>query len=666
MGLRSRLWVAVTALLLLPVLVTGLVAASVLARQEDDRAGERAGLQAQAVAQALVAECGRMQAVARELSALLGTATAAEVSAALAEVQGDGADYAGVTFADGHSASVPAGAEDRAAHAVACQDRLTAPDLVGLAEQLPGARRDASSGSGPERARTAVQAVVMETVTPTWLLTALGGVGGAKGGGALLAVDGQPVVTTLGDSAAYLRPAVLEGDEQAHGRVVRAEALGPRSPVTVVVATPAPGHARLYALTLLGTVLGCLLVVALGRAVSRALTRPLASLTEASERVVAGDLDAAVTVQSDDEVGRLGRSLNLITAEMRQYLDALQRSRDELRDNLERLGEALSSTHDLEGLVTVVLESAVAAVEARAGLAWVGETGQPFPLVAAQDIEELGAGIARRVVPGVGVLGSVAEQGVVVRGLLGDGPGQLVPGPGDPAGQHVLAVPLRGSTGVTGVLALVGRQDGRPFDARQEEEIRTLASQAGIAVDNVLLHRETERLAITDPLTGLWNFRYLSMSLAREIERASRFERTLAVLMLDIDHFKAINDTYGHARGDAVLREFAMRVGQQVREVDVLARYGGEEFVLTLPETSLEGAAQLAERIRVAVEVPHFGAGAAELPVPVTVSIGVAAYPLHGSTPAALLRAADTALYDAKRGGRNRWGVAAVTSGTGA
>jgi diguanylate cyclase (GGDEF)-like protein len=173
----------------------------------------------------------------------------------------------------------------------------------------------------------------------------------------------------------------------------------------------------------------------------------------------------------------------------------------------------------------------------------------------------------------------------------------------------------------------------------------------------VQLHQEAQRLSTTDGLTGLWNFRYLSMSLAREIERSTRFERPLAVLMLDLDHFKAVNDTHGHARGDSVLRELAHRVQEQIREVDTFARYGGEEFVVVLPETTLEGAALLAERICLAVRRESFLVDG-EDPLAITVSIGVAAFPEHGSSAATLMRAADKALYVAKHEGRDRWHVA--------
>jgi diguanylate cyclase (GGDEF)-like protein len=147
------------------------------------------------------------------------------------------------------------------------------------------------------------------------------------------------------------------------------------------------------------------------------------------------------------------------------------------------------------------------------------------------------------------------------------------------------------------------------------------------------------------------------MSLAREIERSTRFERPLAVLMLDLDNFKAVNDERGHAVGDAVLRELAHRVQEQIREVDTFARYGGEEFVVVLPETTVEGATQLAERICSAVRRDPFDVDGG--PLRITVSVGGAAFPTQGSSAATLMRAADKALYVAKHEGRDRWHVPA-------
>ncbi len=174
----------------------------------------------------------------------------------------------------------------------------------------------------------------------------------------------------------------------------------------------------------------------------------------------------------------------------------------------------------------------------------------------------------------------------------------------------------------------------------------------------MLLHAEATRASTIDQMTGVWNYRYLLTSLNREVERANRFDRSLSVLMLDLDHFKRVNDAHGHPRGDAVLREFAARVQAEIREVDTLARYGGEEFAVVLPETTAAGAENLAERICAAIRSRPFTTDGSEVPIAVTVSIGGAVYPEHGSTSRDLIQAADRALYSAKAIGRDRWSMA--------
>ncbi|NIM51339.1 MAG: diguanylate cyclase [Gemmatimonadales bacterium] len=184
---------------------------------------------------------------------------------------------------------------------------------------------------------------------------------------------------------------------------------------------------------------------------------------------------------------------------------------------------------------------------------------------------------------------------------------------------------------------------------------RLRRSREQLAAANLSLSEKNEelaRLSVTDALTGLYNRRYLTETLANEVARAQRHEHAFAVLMIDIDHFKKVNDRYGHLMGDDVLIGIASSLARSVREVDYAARYGGEEFLLLLPETGLDGAVKTAERIRVQLAGEKYAAGKDK--VTVTVSVGVAGYPSHGDTPESIIASADAALYQAKRRGRNR------------
>jgi diguanylate cyclase (GGDEF)-like protein len=160
--------------------------------------------------------------------------------------------------------------------------------------------------------------------------------------------------------------------------------------------------------------------------------------------------------------------------------------------------------------------------------------------------------------------------------------------------------------------------------------------------------RDLEHLSVTDGLTGLYNRRHLMETLNEEVNRAHRHGRGFAVLMADIDHFKQYNDTYGHLAGDKVLVRVAEILREAIRNVDYAARYGGEEFFVMMPETALEGAAEVADRIRGRLAGQIIAGGR------VTISVGVAEFPIHGDTPEALIATADAALYEAKREGRNR------------
>jgi diguanylate cyclase (GGDEF)-like protein len=160
------------------------------------------------------------------------------------------------------------------------------------------------------------------------------------------------------------------------------------------------------------------------------------------------------------------------------------------------------------------------------------------------------------------------------------------------------------------------------------------------------------RLSLTDGMTGLWNRRNFDLRLESELSRALRFSEPFAVVFVELDQMKAVNDRWGHQAGDTVLIELARRLTEAVREVDVVARWGGDEFTLLLPKTGLDGALLLAEKIRSAVGTAPFRIDHGSLDI--TISVGVAAYPEHGSSGKDLVNAADAAMYQAKAKGRNR------------
>lgn len=215
------------------------------------------------------------------------------------------------------------------------------------------------------------------------------------------------------------------------------------------------------------------------------------------------------------------------------------------------------------------------------------------------------------------------------------------------------AVPLRAGESILGVL-VVAWTTYRELDVAERDRLQVIANQSSLTLQNALLHEELERLSVTDRLTDLYNHGYLLQRLEEELGRAARFGHRLSVIMMDIDDFKQFNDTYGHPRGDQVLKAVSGIIRQNLREIDVAARYGGEEFVIVLPETDADGALRVAERIRKTmeayeIEVDHAGTRDRR-----TVSLGVATYPMHGQTVARLVDAADRAMYEAKRQGKNR------------
>ncbi|HTC69986.1 MAG TPA: diguanylate cyclase, partial [Acidothermaceae bacterium] len=491
-----------------------------------------------------------------------------------------------------------------------------------------------------------------------------------------LIAQGKLVSSTLKPAAAQKQIAAAASASaqtafDAGGRILALVPASSGEPYDVVVSEPLPNVTNLT-LVLIGIVaVAGLIALLMGSLLARLISRPVVELSDAAGRAAGGDLDITIPVRSKDEVGQLATAFNHMTSELQTYIRELERSRDELRRNLDRLGATLTHTHDLGGILAVVLETAIGSVQATGGaIMFLDADGELTVRVRSGPAAEA-VDIDSRVPRGKGIAGHVAESGEAVMGIVGEGPG-LRPVPSEPKATTVIAVPLRQSGRIVGVLNLYDKDaNAEPggvatpheFTAADLETILAFATQAGVAIDNVLLHQEAQRLSLTDPLTGLWNYRYLTIGLGHEIERASRFSRPLALLMLDLDRFKAINDQYGHQVGDAVLIELAGRMRAEVREVDTVSRYGGEEFVIVLPETDSIGAARLAARLGTVIRSTPFcvdlaaNGHAVEIGtgLPVSASIGVAVFPEHGTTPTRLLRSADDALYAAKDAGRDGW-----------
>ncbi len=272
-----------------------------------------------------------------------------------------------------------------------------------------------------------------------------------------------------------------------------------------------------------------------------------------------------------------------------------------VRDAVALVGETLAATHNTEALLPVILRAAVEATGASGGTIEAGDF-------------------------------SLATHGTI---------------PAEPV--DTLQVALEVSEGESARMTLFSSDSG--FDADARDAVAWIAEQALIALENARLHGQVQRQAVTDDLTGLANRRQFLVQLDSEIARSRRSGSPLGIILADLDDFKRVNDTHGHQAGDVALRSFAEILKTMARDVDLAVRLGGEEFAVLLPDTDLAGAAQLAERLRLALESSLIGHPPTQMRV--TASFGVSSFPAAAAAED-LLTDADRRLYDAKRTGKNR------------
>jgi diguanylate cyclase (GGDEF)-like protein len=368
--------------------------------------------------------------------------------------------------------------------------------------------------------------------------------------------------------------------------------------------------------------------------VSRSLQSQIGGFLAGAKRLAGGDFSTPVSTEGSDEFAELGQEFNTMAGQLESRLEELRRERARLQESVRRIGETAASNLDRDALLEIVVRTAVDAVSAGAGRATVRE----MP----------GAPLKQRAAAGHVRAFHEAIRGVEALSLESGGPAET-----EQDGHAALAHPFGSGDGTVLGLISVARE-GAAFSADERDLFHYLAGQASVSIENVDLHELVQRQAVTDELTGLFNHRRFQEVVTAEIERARRFEQPLGLVILDIDDFKVVNDTYGHQQGDLVLQEVGRVLKDSSREIDEPARYGGEELAVALPQTDLDGAHLLAERVRTAIaalEIPRLGG---EGVIKVTASFGVAAVPETASGKEDFIASADAALYRAKRAGKNR------------
>ncbi|HWF57006.1 MAG TPA: diguanylate cyclase [Candidatus Dormibacteraeota bacterium] len=439
--------------------------------------------------------------------------------------------------------------------------------------------------------------------------------------------------------------AVLPQDAAAQvvrvgGRDAAAAAHSLGSGFAVVVSTPVSEVSTFWQpiAILLGLIVVAIVFIVL--VVQTDLQRPLRRLDRAVAALARDEYDIPVPRIANDEIGRLASSFEEMRRQSRALITAT-RARAVIATEL-NLPQPLQTAL---GAVCAQLRGAAVGADSAFILVDRSEMTEDFAVVDGDDLD-------------VDVSAALSGDGPLGSGHRHEGPDALLAGAVAGSreartGMHDFCVaPLRMGPNVLGVLGLARVSGG--FTSADAALVASSAEQVALALERYRFIAMVQRQASIDDLTGLYNHRFLIDYLGQQVALAERLNTSLAILVLDIDHFKAVNDTHGHPAGDAVLSAFAQTLTGSIRRADLAARYGGEEFIVVMSNTSAADARRVAEKIRAAAEAMAVPIDGGRSSASLTVSVGGAAYPEDTITAAELLATADAALYDAKNGGRNR------------
>jgi diguanylate cyclase (GGDEF)-like protein len=425
--------------------------------------------------------------------------------------------------------------------------------------------------------------------------------------------------------------------------------------------------------------------IASGLALRSMVLRPIDRLVESMQRAEKGDFLVRAPAGTDDEIGQLGNAFNSMVAritelkvaeiETSREMESMQREL-ELKEELERqhqkveeanralarrvrevtllldVARSLNSSLELPEILNLVTEMVGVTVGVEQFAVMLLEGEEQLTIAASFGMAQ--ERVSEFKLPlGHGASGIAAQtrEPVYIADLQNDP--RYVKGPQDPTcDASLLCVPMICKERLVGVLNFV-RHKKAAFNENDIVLLQLVGSQAAMAILNAQLFTETRQLSLVDSLTGCFNRRHLFERLKDELARAQRFESSLSVVMIDIDHFKELNDTHGHSVGDQVLKQVAALLRGAVRQVDTVARYGGEEFMVVLPKCERAEANEVAETLRRLVEQSTFPCAHTQPLGRLTISLGIAAWPRDGGTLEQLVDGADAALYASKRGGRN-------------